>query len=105
MATAQGINDIKTNCSKGWLNCIAVLLYSWGFDNNLTISKIIICRKCNCFKRHKESEGENLTMSTQYQNYLDDMTSDGESEHSSSSSSSSSSENNLSELDDVDYYL
>jgi hypothetical protein len=44
-------------------------------------------------------------MSTQHQNYLNDMSSDGESEHSSSSSSSSSSENNLSELDDVDYYL
>ena len=41
-------------------------------------------------------------MSTQYQNYLDDMSSDEESEDLSSSSSS---ENNLSELDDMDYHL
>ena len=49
--------------------------------------------------------GENLTMSTQYQNYINDMSSDEESEESSSSSSSSSSENNLSEFDDMDYYF
>ena len=65
----------------------------------MRISKIIIFRKCNCFKRHRESEGENLTISTQYQNYLDDMSSDEESERSSSS------ENDFSELDDVVYYL
>ena len=46
--------------------------------------------------------GENLTMSTQYQNYINDMSSDEESEESSSSSSS---ENNLSEFDDMDYYF
>ena len=44
-------------------------------------------------------------MSTQYQNYINDMSSDEESEESSSSSSSSSSENNLSEFDDMDYYF
>ena len=41
-------------------------------------------------------------MSTQYQNYINDMSSDEESEESSSSSSS---ENNLSEFDDMDYYF
>ena len=81
-----------------------VLLFGWGFDNNLRIPNMIICRKCKCFKRHRESEDENLMISTQFQNFLDDVSSDGESEYSNISLSSSS-ENNLSELDDMDYYL
>ena len=81
-----------------------VLMLGWGFDNSLRISKIIIHRKCKCFKRDRESEDENLTISTQFQHLLDDMSTDEDSENSDSSHSTSS-ENNLSEIDDVDYYF
>ena len=38
----------------------------------------ITCKKCNCFRREKENENEDLVLSTQYQDYLDEMSSDSE---------------------------
>ena len=67
-------------------------------------NNLIICRKCKCFKRDKESEEEDLTISTQFQQFLDDMSTDEESDISLSNDS----ENNLNEVDlfhdDDDYY-
>ena len=66
-------------------------------------NNLIICRKCKCFKRDKESEEEDLTISTQF---LDDMSTDEESDISLSNDS----ENDLNEFevdlfhDDDDYY-
>ena len=94
---------LKLADQPGFQGCIKDCIYRVR-DNTLRIPNMIICRKCKCFKRHIESEDENLMISTQFQNFLDDMLSDGESEYSNISLSSSS-ENNLSELDDMDYYL
>ena len=73
--------------------------------------KTINFRKCKCFKRDKESDDEDLTMSTQFQKFLDDISTDEESEDSIQNMSISSiSENNLSDLefetvyDNPDYF-
>ena len=36
----------------------------------------LTCKKCNCFKRQKYSEFENLAASSQYQQDLDDLSTD-----------------------------
>ena len=39
----------------------------------------ITCKKCKCFKREKEGEEENLLLSTQFQDYLNELSSEEES--------------------------
>ena len=79
-------------------------MWGWVFDIKFIISETIICRKYKCFKRDKESEEEDLTISTQFQQFLDDMSTDEESDISLSNDS----ENDLNEVDlfhdDEDYY-
>ena len=68
----------------------------------LNHSYIFLFRKCKCFKRERESEDENLAMSTQCQQFLDDLSSSDESFDSSQHNSLTSiSENNLSDHDDI----
>ena len=41
---------------------------------------MLTCKRCNCFKRQKDSQFENLAASSQYQQDLDDLSSTDESE-------------------------
>ena len=43
----------------------------------------LTCKKCGCYKRKKDGEFENLDLSTQVQDYIDQMSSDSEDEISS----------------------
>ena len=43
----------------------------------------LTCKKCGCYKRKKDGELENLDLSTQVQDYIDQMSSDSEDEISS----------------------
>ena len=66
------------------------------------IFKTIVFRKCKCFKRDRESDDEDLSLSTQFQQFLDDLSSDEESVNSIQDVSlSSNSENNLSDFDET----
>ena len=38
----------------------------------------LLCKKCSCFKRQKESVNENLALSDEYQKLLDELSSEDE---------------------------
>ena len=60
----------------------------------------ITCKKCSCFKWEKSGEAENLSLSDQCQNYIDQISSE---EESLDDLSSTESEGELSEIEDFDF--
>ena len=60
----------------------------------------ILCKKCPCFRREKAGENENLILSDQFQQILNELSSDDESIHDSDLDFHSDSSFMLSDIDE-----